>query len=164
MFQLALGAAIAVTVVSATTAFVRVTDEPESVSILGLEVSGDDDLDNDEELNRDSIVRTIHFAVAAVILLGGLTTLGKWHTLPVAFGFGGLVLLFAGGVLNSPQLYLLAVTDAQYPASTELDVLNFLIVAAGTGALLWWGLTFERAAVVEGEDVDLGEDDDVAGE
>lgn len=153
MFQIALGAALAFTVAAGTVALVE-PDREEGASLFDSAITTgdeDDQLTLQEVSDRSVVANTIRFGAGIVILLFGLGGLSRWNTLPLGVTFGGLLLLFAGGGGN--ELFGFAnLISASASSSREIDLLYFVVLLVGLGALFWYGNNEWESAATEQRD------------
>jgi hypothetical protein len=153
-FQVVLGVALAFLTLSATAAFVRPPDVPESSSegdviIDGEESSQDAELTFIQHLSRrNSVVSTVHAGIGIVFAVAGLAALKRWSNVPVGFAIGGLLLVLFGGVRTSgqeasdPFSALFGAYSSIFVGSAgqARDIAHFAVLFAGTAALVAFGL------------------------
>lgn len=150
LFQLALAVTFAFAVISATDAFIRNPTVDESESILE---SSDDEESYEaiEDLaDRSSLRRMVQFAAGVVALVIGLSYLRRYAVTALALTLGGVLLILFGGAVRDSQegggldayyaLYTSLLTSIIGQASRIVDIAEFVVLAAGAGALIFLSL------------------------
>ena len=165
VFQVALGVLVAFLAISATTAFLRPPEAPETLfgdssGSSGFEDgSGSFEAQQDEQYeyiedvaNHNAAAKTMHAGAGIIALLAGLVFLRRFRTLSLGVAVGGLLLILFGGTadgggasadLSSIFLgaYASLFSSAFGSASRELDIAHFVLMLGGTAALLLFGYT-----------------------
>ncbi len=144
MFQVGLGIMLALTVISATGAFiVAPSDNSESASF-------GDIFEDEDAADRASLADTVRVGVGVIAIMFGVGGLTRYRTVPLGALLGGVFLLLGVG---SASAYNLGVLASSAGTSREADVINLVVTAAGLGALTWFGFARwereEAAAVAE---------------
>jgi len=153
-FQVALGVALALAVVSGTAAFHPSPDVPEGLGTSMMSGSSEEDEDESLQLYREfsgdnannaSENQTIHLGIGIVLLLGAIALVKKMRVLPLSLAAGGLLLLLfgaptgegtgdgGGDALNA--FYGLLVPVLRGEAGQARDLAQFLVLAIGTACL-----------------------------
>lgn len=168
VFQVALGVLVAFLAISATTAFLRAPEAPETLfgdssgssedssGSSGDSVDSSGDQNNEpyeyfeDVANRNAAATTTHAGAGIVALLAGLIFLRRFRTLALGAALGGLLLILFGGTTGSgapgdPSTAFLAYaplfSSAFGSASRGLDIAHFVLMLGGTSALLLFGYT-----------------------
>ncbi len=167
VFQVALGVALVLLTVSATTAFVRPPTAPEDLLEQGVFFGDSFETDVSEEEDEEarrllretaqnvSEVRTIHIGVAVVFVLAGLVLMARMTVLPLASVLGGVLLLLVRGVQSGRPVtagdFFSTVIDVFLPSFEGLqpgrthDIVAFVVLLVGVAALAAFGyMRWER--------------------
>jgi len=155
VFQVALGVLVAFLAISATTAFLREPEAPQTLFEESFDGSGDQNNEPYEYLedvaNRNAAATTTHLGAGIVALLAGLVFLWRFPTLALGTVLGGLLLILFGGTTggggaSDPSTalfgsYATLFSSAFGSASRGLDIAHFVLMLGGTVALLLFGYT-----------------------
>jgi hypothetical protein len=85
----------------------------------------------------------VQYAVGIVFLVAGMAMLRRYHTLPLGFVLGGVLLLFMGGT-SSGATAGATLARLGIDSSQTLDVVTFATAAGGTLVLIAYGAYLER--------------------
>ena len=157
LFQVVLGVALAYVVVSATTAFIRVSGDASGAGLLSSSLNNDSNGNAREIANRFVVARTADFSVGVLAVLFGVGGLSRWRTVPIGIAIGGVLLVLASGSGGGASAYQL-LADTSLRASRSANVVNFAVLAIGFAFLLWFG--FSEWEGDEEADVDESNADD----
>lgn len=142
LFQVVLGVALAYVVVSATTAFIRVSGDASGAGLLSSSLNNDSNGNAREIANRFVVARTADFSVGVLAVLFGIGGLRRWRTMPIGIAIGGVLLVLASGSGGGASAYqLLVLADTSLRASRSANVVNFAVLAIGFAFLLWFGFS-----------------------
>ncbi|HXF51282.1 MAG TPA: hypothetical protein VNM43_06340 [Dehalococcoidia bacterium] len=169
VYQVALGVALVLLTLSATTAFVRPPTAPEDLLEQGVFFGDSFETDVSEEEDEEarrllretaqnvSEVRTIHIGVAVVFVLAGLVLTARMTVLPLAGLLGGVLLLLVSGIQDGRPAtagdFFSAVFNVFLPSFESVqagrthDIVMFVVLLAGVAALGAFGyMRWERTA------------------
>lgn len=144
--QLALAFAIILTVFSGTAAFIRPPEVPEGEGLFDGSSEQEEQLEGflKDSAERDSVAGTVHLGIGIAFAVIGAAFLRRLRAIPIAFMFGGILLLLLGA---APQGGTAAVTDAfsavyapllsyATDAGQARDIVRFFVLLAGTVLIL----------------------------
>lgn len=137
LFQIALGVALAFTVLTATTAFIRASSDSSAAQLFS---NSSSDNGGRDLANHLVATRSIDFGIGVLAFLFGIGGLRRWSTVPIGLAIGGLLLVLFGGTDSGSTEFRL-LTQTSLAASRTVNTFNVALMALGTGAMLWFGFT-----------------------
>ena len=164
-YQVALGATVAITVVAFTTAVIRPADDASTVTdVFTGGTSDSDGLGSlEDEADRQSARNMVRLGAGVVAIMAGLALTKRWGTLPLGFLLGGLILILFGSNADFAADYSSLFFAAVSRGSAEVDAVNFVVTAALTLVLGWYGyMEWERRGRGGGDDAAPLDDEDTA--
>jgi hypothetical protein len=147
LYQVAAAVAIALMVVSATTAFVRNDIDEDNGSVFDSSGNSDSQEQLEDIIDRNTVAQTVHAGIGILLVVLGVGAMRRYRVLPLAVTLGGLLLLLFGGVRSSgggsqdafSAIYSSLLGAYFNQGSQGLDIAHFVLMAGGTLALLTLG-------------------------
>lgn len=143
--QVAIGLALGLLVLSATTAFIRPGEAPPQQTVFS---TGDSQNQNQsleylhDAADKASAAGTIHIAAGLLLAIGGVAIFRRLRLLPMGIALGGILLLLLGappssaGASDPYSAYVLAALSLSATAQQGWDIARFVVLLGGTIGLM----------------------------